>query len=182
VFEAETDDAKDSTCKQQLVDLILHMRDISDHVIREGTAPFNTMHPGSLVTEWQPEERKYRFPFALLWAYDEAEQERRSGNQQLATHQKQRIPLLPFWTFGVTGDGSCTLHSILAQVRVDGTSSMRHDVATIVKLPRTLWGTMRGEHLQLLKEKLKSYADRSDSISSHTHAKRQSCVHVICSS
>jgi hypothetical protein len=159
--------ARERACKQQLQELILHMRDLSDHLIREGTAAYDPHFPASLVSEWQPEHTKYRFPFALVWGYDQAEQERRSSNQQLASYQKQSMPLLPFWTFGTVGDGSCTLHSIVAQAAIDGSNSLRDAVATVLKLPRTLWGTMRGDHAKALKETLKSYADWSVS-SAHT--------------
>jgi len=90
-------------------ELLEHMWAMSDHVIREGEA-FEPQLPGSLVSEFQPEKSKYKFPLSLLWLYDEQQHKKRNSNQSIAIWQKE-MPLLPFWTLGVPGDGDCLFHS-----------------------------------------------------------------------
>ena len=93
-------------------ELVRYMRLVSDNVTREHTAAFEPHFPGSLVTEWQPEELRFVCPFALVWMFDEREDGRRNSNQQLPSWQ-QGMPLLPMITFGVTGDGNCLPQSVL---------------------------------------------------------------------
>ena len=93
------------------IQLLLRMRAVSDHIVRNGPA-FDALFPGQLVSEWQPEEIKYQFPISLVWMHDESALEARNSDQQLAIWQK-RMPLIPMFTVGVSGDGDCLLHSVI---------------------------------------------------------------------
>ena len=92
-------------------ELLLFIRDVSDHVLRKGSL-FNPLFPGSLASEWQPDTNRYKCPFALLWLYDEKSTQLRNDNQELPVWQKQ-LPLLPVWTFGVLGEGDCLPESAI---------------------------------------------------------------------
>ena len=92
----------------------------SDHIIRRdlhGSA-YDERFPGSLVTEFQSDETKHQFPVSLVWAFDETAYKQRHNMQSLPAWQKL-LPLLPFWTLGVLGDGDCVMHScLLADVKL----------------------------------------------------------------
>jgi len=115
-----------------MTDLLTYTRAVSDHVIRSGPA-WNELFPGSLITEWQPEEYRYRCPFALMWLYDQETARRRNDNADLSVWQK-RMPLLPVWTVGVVGIGDCIPISAMLAVPAPAGSA---DVTT-------LWSAMQG--------------------------------------
>jgi hypothetical protein len=60
------------------------MREVSDHVVRAG-AEFDPRYPGALVTEWQPQERRFQFPISIVWMYDEMVADVRNDHQGLTT-------------------------------------------------------------------------------------------------
>jgi hypothetical protein len=93
-------------------EMLLYYRELSDHVVREGSAGFTHGFGGVLVTEWQPESRRFYRPFSLLWLYDPRCAALRNDNQELASHLKA-LPLLPHWTVGVDGDGDCMPRALL---------------------------------------------------------------------
>jgi hypothetical protein len=99
-------------------ELLLYMRTVSDHVVREGDQ-FDPLYTGALVTEWQPEALKYKFPISLVWMYDGELFNQRSSAQNI-TKWQQGCPLLPMFTFGVPGDGDCTLLTSLLADRDAG--------------------------------------------------------------
>jgi hypothetical protein len=95
------------------VELLSRMRAISDHILRDDHTPsFDPKFSGQLVTEWQDEATKYQFPISLVWMYDEQSAAKRSSDPQLLGVHKS-MPLLPMFTVGVVGDGSCLLQSLL---------------------------------------------------------------------
>ena len=119
-------------CDSSMADLLTYIRAVSDHVIRSGPA-WNSLFPGSLITEWQPEEYRHKCPFALMWLYDQETARRRNDNADLSVWQK-RMPLLPVWTVGVAGIGDCIpISAMLAAPAPAGST----DVAS-------LWSAMQG--------------------------------------
>jgi hypothetical protein len=106
---ADADSAPHSRSSVQL--LLQYARAVSDHTIRKGLF-FEPNFPGSLVSQWQPQEWKYRVPLSLVWAYDEQANKMRNDSQDVADWQKV-MPLLPMYTFSVAGDGDCLMHSAI---------------------------------------------------------------------
>jgi hypothetical protein len=123
--------------------LLLYYRDLSDHVVREGTAGWNPGFTGVLTTEWQPEERRFTRPLSLLWLYDPIYALSRNDNQELPSHAKS-LPLLPHWTFGVEGDGDCMPRSLTLgdvagrMVTAPASKPIWDDVLQLVRDP--VWG------------------------------------------
>jgi len=132
--------ADSGSTESQLQELLLHVRAISDHTIREGTPAWDSMFPGSLVSEWQPQESKYLFPGALVWAWPEEEASRRSQDTKLSAWQKH-MPLLPMFTCTVAGDGNCVLHSTLLQVSSEqsGHSGVEQARDAVLQASRVPW-------------------------------------------
>jgi hypothetical protein len=97
--------------RSSLQSLLQYARAVSDHTIRKGPF-FEPNFPGSLVSQWQPQEWKYRVPLSLVWAYDEQANKMRNDSQDVADWQKV-MPLLPMYTFTVAGDGDCLMHSAM---------------------------------------------------------------------
>lgn len=102
----------DGITLESLGALIDHVWQLSDHLIPPGEAAFDPLFPGSLVSEWSPEHMRFKFPLSLVWAYDAGNHAARNSNQSIATWQKD-MPLLPFYTLGVSGDGNCLFQSEL---------------------------------------------------------------------
>ena len=97
----------------RVAELLLYYRELSDHVVREGTAGWeHAGFGGVLTTEWQPESRRFFRPFSLVWLYDAQSSIRRNDDQQLPSHLKE-FPLLPHWTFGTEGDGDCLMRALM---------------------------------------------------------------------
>jgi hypothetical protein len=121
-------------------ELLLHVREISDHVIRQGTAAWDPMFPGSLVSEWQPETLRYLMPVSLVWVYDAAEAAKREANLSLCPYQKH-MPLLPMFTCSIAGDGDCAMHSVLMQVPSGQSEPAIVASArdTVLRVERTPW-------------------------------------------
>jgi hypothetical protein len=137
-----------STSRQAAhLELLQHMRAVSDHVVRAGEA-FDSNFPGQLVTEWQDEATKYQFAISVVWAYDEASAEVRTRNLQLSGEHK-RMPLLPMITVGVVGDGTCLLQSmLLADAHPDPTRNIppQEDRAIVVAARRdSVFGRLAGK-------------------------------------
>jgi hypothetical protein len=118
--------AESADASASLKELLRYIRDVSDHVVRAGPA-FDPLFPGALVTEWQPEEYKYKCPFTLLWLYDEQTRLTRNDNQQLSAWQKQ-MPLLPVWSWGVAGDGDCAPAAIVLADYNECASEVRMEI------------------------------------------------------
>lgn len=87
-------------------DLLLFVRDVSDHVLRAGSQ-FDPLFPGTLVSSWRPWERRFKTPFALLWLYDETARALRNDDQSLPQWQRD-LPLLPVWTWSIPAVGETT--------------------------------------------------------------------------
>lgn len=127
----------------RVADLLLYYRDLSDHVVREGTAGWNPGFTGVLTTEWQPEERRFTRPLSLLWLYDPTYALSRNDNQELPSHAKS-LPLLPHWTFGVEGDGDCMPRSLTLgdvagrMVTAPASKAIWDDVLQLARDP--VWG------------------------------------------
>jgi hypothetical protein len=138
-----------------MAELMLHVQVISDHVIREGTAAWDPMFPGSLVSEWQPEELRYLMPVSLVWIYDAAQAAQRQANLSLCPYQRH-MPLLPMMTCSVAGDGDCAMHSILMQVASEQSTPAAVASArdTVLRVERILWNgrvpTDKPDHAELI--------------------------------
>ena len=92
------------------------------------------------MSEWQPQKSKHLFPCALVWAWPEAEESRRSQDTKLSTWQKH-MPLLPMFTCTVAGDGNCVLHSTLLQVssKKSGHSALDQARDAVLHASRVPW-------------------------------------------
>lgn len=128
-------------------ELLIYMRALSDHIVRAGPG-YDALFAGSLASDWVDDKYMYTFPISLVWAYDKAEAEARSGDQTLASWQKE-MPLLPMWTFGVAGNGDCMLQSmLLADNKLPATdaqyaaevkllAALKQDILTVLRANRT---------------------------------------------
>jgi hypothetical protein len=138
-----------------MAELMLHVQALSDHVIREGTAAWDPMFPGSLVSEWQPEELRYLMPVSLVWIYDAVQAAQRQANLSLCPYQRH-MPLLPMMTCSVAGDGDCAMHSILMQVASEQSTPAVVASArdTVLRVERILWNgrvpTDKPDHAELI--------------------------------
>lgn len=94
-------------------ELLRYYRELSDHVVREGTAGWDHAgFGGVLMTEWQPESLRFVRPFSLVWLHDDRACAARNDDQELPSHLKT-LPLLPHWTFGLEGDGDCMMRALV---------------------------------------------------------------------
>jgi hypothetical protein len=97
----------------RVAELLLYYYDLSDHVVRENTCAWEHAGLGGLlVTEWQPESGRYRIPCSLLWAWDGQAAAARNDDPSLAKHLVD-MPLLPYWTISVDGDGNCLMRALI---------------------------------------------------------------------
>jgi hypothetical protein len=167
----------------QLADVLHWAYAQSDHIIRRdmhGSA-YDPLFPGSLVTEFQSDDTKHQWPFSLVWAYDEIAKELRCANQTLAEWQKQ-MPLLPFWSFGVLGNGDCLMHSCLLadvdlpfpqqSVRWQSDAKLFEKAnaaaATVQQAARDpITGWVKEESSEAVAEACSDYRSMSDSTHSH---------------
>ena len=111
------------------------------------------------MTEWQEETQRFLRPFSLLWAFDDRAATERNDDVARPTHQKQ-LPLLPFWTCGVVGDGNC-----MPRALVLGDVAPSQQILPIwdalIGLERDpLWGTVRESNRDAEKEQLRLYRQR----------------------
>ena len=105
--------SSESADSARVAELLLYYRELSDHVVREDTAGWDHAgYGGVLMTEWQPESRRFVRPFSLVWLHDDRASAARNDDQVLPSHLKS-LPLLPHWTFGVEGDGDCLMRALV---------------------------------------------------------------------
>jgi hypothetical protein len=136
-------------------ELMLHVQALSDHVIREGTAAWDPMFPGSLVSEWQPDTLRYLMPVSLVWVYDDAQATMRQADRSLCPYQKH-MPLLPMFTCSIAGDGDCAMHSTLMQVSLEQREPAAVAAArdTVLRVQRIPWSgrvpTNKPAHAELI--------------------------------
>jgi hypothetical protein len=95
------------------VSRLLHFyREISDNVVREGTAGWeHAGYAGVLATEFQLGWGASR-PLSLVFLFDAQAQTARNDDQALASHHKQ-LPVLPYWTWGSLNDGDEAIRALI---------------------------------------------------------------------
>ena len=87
--------------------LLKYLRQMSDHLIRRGTAAWEPGYHAVLVSDWEgDDEDKWAHPLSLVFVDDSKAREERAMSTTLSAHQKP-YPLLPYWNFGVLADGDC---------------------------------------------------------------------------
>lgn len=135
--------ALDSSTHPRISALLEYYRELSDSVVREGTAGWDPAHPGMLMTEWQRESGKSR-PISLVWLFDQRAATARNDNQALASHLKE-MPALPYWTWGSVHDGDEQMRALVLG-DVAGNQQLLHHKPMVRlqdELERDpLWGTV----------------------------------------